>query len=233
MQNDKKLDIIQIADEKKGAFVDKFYEIYLKKSFGTFNKSELEELFIYLLSEYGNLKKLSNFQISIALQIPESRVRTIMYRSQLKYEEYSEEKIRKDFFSILVKKKYDIKPRGNNDQEIRITIEQQYLKQALEAKIKEEGDVIDGNFCKETLVLSPEAFSDLMLSFFARNEVEDIQNELQEELDKAGKNTIKDVILSFLKEKGLKIGVGALATIITGGNFTVGAIVTALLEQLK
>ena len=231
MHYDKKLEIIQIAD--KGAFVDKFYEMYLKNAFGTLNKSELEELFIYLLSEYGNLKKLSNFQISIALQIPESRVRTLMYRSQLKYEEFSEDKIRKDFFSILLKEQYDIKTRSDKDQEIRITIENQYLKHALEAKIKEDGNVIDGNFCKESLVLSPDAFCDLMLSFFARSEVEAIQNDLHDKLEKAKKSNFKDVIHSFLKEKGLKIGIGALATIITGGDFTVGTIVMALLEQLK
>lgn len=226
--------VVKINDKEK--FVDEFSELYLNDYFGTFNKTEIEELFIYLLMEHGNLKDMTNFEISIALHIPESKVRTAMYRSQLKYYKYNESIIRRDFFDILSKERYEIIPKGKGGKVnyISITIEQQYLKEALEAKIKKAGKTINGNFNKETLVLSEEAFCNLMLDFFARSDIEGVQEELQKKLKKTGTDfSLKDAFLDFLKNKGLEIGVGALATIISGGNFTLGAIVGALVKQLK
>lgn len=226
----------QIEINNKTLFTNELKKLYLDSNFGSFNKSELEELFIYLLWEYGNLKKLSNFEISIALHIPESRVRAIMYRSRLKYCEYSEANVRNDFFDILSNKKYEIVSRGKDSKEsdICITIEQQYLKEALEAKIKEAGKAINGNFYKETLVLSSEAFSNLIVSFFPPGEVEAAQKELKKKIKKAEKGfSVKETIMTFLTEKGLQVGIAALATLITGGNFAVGAFAAALVEELK
>lgn len=226
--------VVKINDKEK--FVDEFSKLYLNANFGTFNKTELEELFIYLLMEHGNLKDMTNFEISIALHIPESRVRTTMYRSQLKYYKYNEKIIRRDFFDILSKERYEIIPKGKDGKVnyISITIEQQYLKEALEAKIKKAGNTINGNFYRETLVLSEEAFCNLMLDFFARNEIEGVQKELQKKLKKSGTDfSLKNAFLDYLKKNGLKIGIGALATLISGGNFALGTIVAALVEQLK
>lgn len=224
---------VKIKDNEK--FVALFSDLYLNSSFGAFNKTELEELFIYLLMESGNLKEMSNFAISIALRIPESRVRTTMYRSQLKYYRYNEETIKWDFFDILMKERYEIIPKGKDGKVnyISITIEQQYLKEVLEAKIKKAGNTINGNFYKETLVLSEEAFCNLMVDFFPRDDVEWAKDELQKKLKKADRFSLKDAFLEFLKKKGLPIGVGALASLITGGDFAVGAIISAIVEQIK
>jgi hypothetical protein len=154
----------------------------------------------------------------------------------LKYCEYSEASVRKDFFDILSNNKYEIISRGKDSKEsdISITIEQQYIKEALEAKIKEAGKAINGNFYKETLVLSTEAFSNLIVSFFPPEEVEEAQKELNKKIKKAKNGfSVKETILSFLTEKGLQVGIGALATIITGGNFAVGVVAATLVEQLK
>ena len=228
---------MEISIQNEVSFARDLEKYYLKEKFGSFNKTELEELFIYLLMEHGNLKNMSNFQISIALSIPESRVRSIMYRTQLKYYDYYDWNIRKDLLLLFVEKKYEIKKNPNSkkkaDNIIVMTIENQYLKEALEAKIKEAGNVIEGDFNKETLKISEKAFTELVSKCFAPGEIEAINNAYK---DVKGKEScdfsIKENLLSFVTKRGLEASVAVLATALTGGNIAVGALASTFVNKL-
>jgi hypothetical protein len=228
---------MEIRIQNEVCFARDLEKYYLKEKFGSFNKTELEELFIYLLMEYGNLKTMSNFQISIALSIPESRVRSIMYRTQLKYYDYYDWNIRKDLLSLFVDKKYEIKKSTNSkkkaDNIIAMTIENQYLKEALEAKIKEAGNVIEGDFNKETLKISEKAFAELVAKCFAPEEIEAINKAYKDVKGKdSSKFSLKETLLSFVAKRGLEASVAVLSTVLTGGNISIGVLASTFVNKL-
>lgn len=75
---------LKFKDEKSRiGFANDFFRLYLENNFGSLNKTEFEELILELLSRHSNIGDMSNFEISINLHIPEGRVRTMLYRSQL------------------------------------------------------------------------------------------------------------------------------------------------------
>lgn len=215
-------------------FANELNNYYLKNNFGTFNKSELEELFVFLLMQYGNLNDMTNFERSIVLHLPESRVRALMYRAQLKYETYSEHRIRADFFNLLKKGRYEVIDTGKDSKNnpirtIYITIEQQYLQEAIQAKLKEAGKAVKGNIYKETLEISENALLALFPYFFTPDETKEIK-QIYEKQNKKKFGEILGNISSFLSKEGAKVGLQKIGDIIVENVDT--AIMIAKLSAL-
>ena len=57
---------------------------YLEKGFGTMNKNDFEVWIFHYLLEH-ELQGKKNYEISIALKIPESKVKRLRYEAELKY----------------------------------------------------------------------------------------------------------------------------------------------------
>lgn len=182
-------------NESRIGFTNDLFELYLKNNFGSLNKTEFEELLLELLRRHSNLGNMSNFEISINLHLPESRVRSMVYRSQLKYVNYKIEDIRKQLFGQLWQGYFEIK-----DDMIRITIENQYVKQAVESIVKEKGGVPVGTFNKETLILSSDGFSKLLPSLFTDEEIKLISAEIR----KKNAGSFETAIKSLIKPDSIK-----------------------------
>ena len=89
----------------KDKFASEFINRYATRGFGAMNKNDFEVLIFDLLKKYGNLKEKSNYEISRALQIPETKVRRLAYESDLKYSQLTEENISVAFFKIVANSK--------------------------------------------------------------------------------------------------------------------------------
>ena len=59
---------------------------YLERGFGSMNKNDFE---VFIFSELlkSKLKSMSNFDISVCLKIPESKVKRLKYEASLRYPE--------------------------------------------------------------------------------------------------------------------------------------------------
>ena len=182
-------------NESRIGFANDLFELYLKNNFGSLNKTEFEELLLELLRRHSNLGNMSNFEISINLHLHESRVRSMVYRSQLKYVSYKIEDIRKHLFGQLWQGYFEIK-----DDMIRITLENQYVKQAVESIVKEKGGVPVGTFNKETLILSSDGFSRLLPSLFTDEEIKLISAEIR----KKNAGSFETAIKSLIKPDSIK-----------------------------
>ena len=68
----------------KESFADEFMEQYETRGFGSMTKNDFEVLVFNLLRKHGDLKGKTNFEISLELQIPETKVRRLAYESDLK-----------------------------------------------------------------------------------------------------------------------------------------------------
>lgn len=80
------------------------------------------------------------------------------------------------------------------DNLIYITIENQYLKQAIESIVKENGKNPIGTFNKETLILSTDGFAELLPSLFTKDEIDSINEEIKMKNVKSFKNAVKSLI---------------------------------------
>jgi len=150
--------MIELNNKEK--FAEKIIDVLNTKGFGSLNKNDWEVLMFYLLREYGNLKDLSNYKMSIELQIPETKVKRLTYESDLKY---PTKDVAKSFKAVLEKAKiYSDKGK----KQIKLVIEDQYLKFAISAKLKESGDFLDYSFNNEIVTMSPEAFVELMQKLY-------------------------------------------------------------------
>ena len=65
----------------------KFIQDYLQRGWGSMNKNDFEVWIFYQLLQNDDysLKEASDYQIAIALRIPESKVKRLRYESMLKY----------------------------------------------------------------------------------------------------------------------------------------------------
>lgn len=88
-----------------------FIEEYLKKGFGSMNKNDIEVLVFHLLLQEEKkeqrigLKGMTDFAISVALQIPESKVKRLRYEAELKYPNDDKKKALLDLLSTAQYKK--------------------------------------------------------------------------------------------------------------------------------
>lgn len=113
----------------------------------------------------------------------------MLYRSQLKYVEYNLADIRNQFFSQLWQGFFEIK-----GDLIHITIENQYVKQAIESIVKEKGKNPIGTFNKETLILSTDGYANLLPSLFTNDEIDLITKEIKKKKAQSFYNAIKSLI---------------------------------------
>jgi hypothetical protein len=65
-------------------FAKDFIERYKLIGFGLMNKNDFEVLIFDLFKSYGNLKYKSNSEVSIILQLTESKIRRFVYETELK-----------------------------------------------------------------------------------------------------------------------------------------------------
>ena len=92
---------------------------------------------------------------------------------------------------------------------IYITIENQYVKQAIESIVKEKGRNPLGTFNRETLILSTAGFAELLPSLFTKEEIDLITEEVKQKDAKSFYNAIKSLIKPDAIKESIKEICGA------------------------
>lgn len=123
--------------------LDRFISKYIDRGFGSMNKSDFEvAIFNYLVQ--NTYAGLSNYELSLKLRIPESKVKRLRYEASLKYGKNNKE----DNFN-QISKLLEHSQVKNDGQTVKFSIEDIGLRNYLDAEMKSGGRFTDSSFNTE------------------------------------------------------------------------------------
>lgn len=158
-------------DEKEFARV--FLGTMLKNGFDSMKKRDLDVLLFHCLCEHGNLSGERNNQLSLFLQIPESKVASLRREARLRFGNVSDKWVRDETYRLLSLAKLEVK-----SQKIKFPVEDPLLKDCLNAHLKKMGRYGDSSFNSEILVVDAEAFGELIVELLGEDDSKKVQQRL-------------------------------------------------------
>ena len=171
-----------------------FVDNYLKRGFGSMNKNDFEVwIFNYLLE--NDFKGKKDYDISISLGIPITKVKRLRYEANLKYASHNKENYERSFRELLKTVKFT-----KDGTSVKFIIEDVALRKYLEYVLKGEGYISDGSFNTEIFSMSLEAFEFLLKHFWSDKDYNDFLNQAKKAL---GKDTS---LISIIKGLGKAAG---------------------------
>ncbi|MBR5777241.1 MAG: hypothetical protein IKY22_02080 [Bacteroidales bacterium] len=141
--------------------LSKLIDSYIEHGFGSMNKNDFEVfIFSYLVKEHAVYKDKSNFELSILLRIPESKVKRLRYESDLKYtsKDDNNDGLKNRLNKVLSKANLKFKDK----QQIQFVIEDVYLRSYLDDYLKKKGYFSDTSFNREIVIINLDTLSYLM-----------------------------------------------------------------------
>ncbi|MFZ3407957.1 hypothetical protein [Vibrio chagasii] len=206
--------------ENKADFVDTFIEHYLDRGFGSLSKSEIDTLVMHLLMQHSDLKHKSNYELSLDLQITEARIKSIKHKAKLQFLEDADDYIKGEFFALLHHSKLQGENKQGEPGKIIMVIEDSFVKQGVQGKLKALGHFADNSFNSEIVKISQASFVDLLEAFFTLQERTDLIAEVNNAIPDKNAIEFKALLKDFLSGVATKSGekvVDLGAAFATGG----------------
>lgn len=166
--------------------VEEFIRAYIQRGFGSMNKNDFE-VWIFSQLMQGGLKGKSNYDISLELRLPESKVRRLAYEAQLKYPSGVSYK---DLLSESLKK---VKL-SKDSNHLCFPIENISLRNYLSNVLKNNGSYIDSSFNSEIVKINIEDFA-IILEVVDT----DVASKLKVEYNKPN---VKEILTDIVKNYG-------------------------------
>jgi hypothetical protein len=194
---------MEITDNVK--FSQDFIDRYSRSGFGSMNKNDFKVLIYDLLKRYGNLKDKTNYESSILLQIPESKIKRLAYEADLKYGNIQEEDIETNFFKIIKESKL-----RSDQNKIQFVIENKFLRTSISAKLKKLGHFSDSSFNSEIISIHIDSFIDLLEDYYSKEKdsIEKIVKECKTSIkvEKGEEITFKLIMKKFIEGVATQAG---------------------------
>ncbi|MBQ4485013.1 MAG: hypothetical protein II934_08465 [Prevotella sp.] len=165
---------------------------YLVRGFGSMSKNDFEVwIFYYLMQNHLNGK--DNYDISVELRIPESKVKRLRYEAELKYGNPQDKIMYLEAFETLLKKSI-LKKDGSC---VQFVVENLQLRKYLDSTLKKGGRFSNTSFNKEIVSIDIEDLEYLLQTFWPDNDWSIISKKAEKKL---GKNnvTLKEIIKTFV-----------------------------------
>ena len=180
--------------------LDKTIQQYLDRGFGSMNKNDFEVwIFNYLLQ--NRLKGLSNYDISIELKIPESKVKRLKYEAGLKYGDTKDTAIYASELEVLLNKA-QLKKNGLCVQFI---IEDIQLRKYLDSLLKQDGRFSDTSFNSEIVSIDADDLGFLMKTIFPSKDWKEFEKKAKKLLD-TDNVTFKGLLKKFAESAAEQAG---------------------------
>ena len=154
---------MKLSEKQKHQFGELFLDRYLKRGFGSMSKSDFELLIFDILRVIDSGVHKSNYQWSIDLHIPETKVRKLAYEADLVYHDYDVDALIKKFFTLL---KQNISKFSSDGKKIQFVVEDRSLRTMLYADLKELGYFADASHNGEIVSVELRAFSSLLMKYY-------------------------------------------------------------------
>jgi hypothetical protein len=162
---------------------------------GSLSKRELDILMMHLFLKYSDLCTQSNHELSLMFQLNETKVKNLRYEAILKYSKEHDQYIKEEFFKLLEKSKLQIE-----DKKIVLVIENSFIKQAIQAKLKSLGTFADNSFNSEIVKINQISFIDLLKSFYSSEEIKKFEQAINQLINASNKLNFQEIIKMFIDE---------------------------------
>lgn len=185
-----------ISDKDKEKLAEDLLKHYLERGFGAMSKREIDVLMMHLIIKYADISDKSNYELSMMFKITETKMKNLKLEAQLHYQEDSDAYIKKEFLELLKVSKLKIDSPQNW---IILSVENTYLKLAIEAKLKKNGNFADYSFNRELLKIEQSAFIELLEQFYDKDELEKFVKETKKIASKQDEINFKSLMKIFLE----------------------------------
>jgi hypothetical protein len=182
-------------------FTEDFLDIYLSNGLGSAPKREIDILVMNLLMKYADLSRESNHYLSILLQLPESRVKRLRYEARLKYPPDTEY-IQREFLFVLANAQFEGLNRDEIDIEnvqIIFVMEDNYLRYAIQGRLKEKGMFADTSFNSEIIKIKCGSLVNVIEEFYDKKTAEEFLEGFRAlTSDEFDRSRIEEVLFDFI-----------------------------------
>lgn len=203
--------------------METFIHQYIHRGFGSMTKNDFEVFLfgqILLMTEY---KGKSNYELSILLRIPESKVKRLRYESALRN---SDPTIN---YRTVVYNLLDKAQLRAEDKKIVFQVEDIMIKSYISSILKKEGRMLDSSFNSELVVLRLSDFQYLAQEVYPKGEVDNV---LQKAADLSKHSQDKPItwneVLGWIVQGAISGGVSTITA-----NLTPIGIISSLTNYFK
>ena len=131
---------------------------FLKTGFGTNTKRQVDLKIFHLLSQYGKISSLSNYELSNTLKITESKIKSLKYESQLIHGPISKSYMHESILKSISQCDYDY-----GTKRLRMSVEDPFVLNFLQGVAKKADGIPDNSFNSEIINMEKEAFVEMVL----------------------------------------------------------------------
>jgi hypothetical protein len=170
-------DITNAVDHSE--FGKEFLEIYLERGIGSLSKRDIDVLVLKLLEKHANLELTSNHELSLALRLTETRVRSLRYEANLKYPPSDQNFLKRRLLFILAKAEYEA-----DAHRIVFVVEDSFIRKSLQAHLKKKGGFADSSFNSELVRVSPSQLAPVLQSLFGKPIANDFCKAMDAKIEK-------------------------------------------------
>ena len=162
---------------------------YLQRGFGTMTKNDFEVMILHELLQ-GELKGKSNYEISQALRIPESKVKRLVYEVNLRYETEDSVYLENFIDSLLGAQEM------RDGDKIKFIIEDVATRRYLDSKLKERHLYSDTSWNSEIVIITPRSLASVLEVLLTSKDADMVRNRI-----KLAKDELKkEIILKGLED---------------------------------
>lgn len=203
---------IKISDN-----VSTLVQKYIAKGFGSMVKNDFEVFIFAQLLTMPQYAGKNNYDLSLLLQIPETKIKRLRYEAALRYSSSKD-------YKALAKKVLQSAQLSSKDKKIMFTVEDVMLQKYIISLLKEDGRSIDSSFNSELLVIHLNDLRYLLEKLYEPKDVDDFMKKAKKILkeDNADNNNVWKIIFEHL---GTLIEIPSAVAKMTGMfNFTLDGI---------
>ena len=190
-------------------FLEAFLDEYLMRGVGALQKRDVEILFVHLLisdKTFGD--DVDFYKMSHALGISESKVKRLIFDSQLRYQSYTEIMAKEDFLDLMQNGSFFV----DKYKRVNFIIRKPMLRQYFEEWLSRFSGLIDSSFNKNLVKVSIDDLSGIILGLTENPEdLELIKKNLdQPKVGLSPKKYIGQFLKKFFTDPECSIEYGAL-----------------------
>ncbi len=179
--------------------MEKFVETCVRR-FGSMNKNDYEIELFHLMMQQSELKNYSDFQISLCLQIPESKVKRLRYECDLRYPRYADDVAYKnELATLIVNRQFRVQ-----NERIQFAISDKMLKLYINNLLMSDGRFLDTSFNNNIISITPDDLLFILeqLDAKSKDSIQKIRNSIksgEKDLPKKMSEAIKDLLVKTSK----------------------------------
>ena len=157
---------------------DSFLSMYLQRGWGSMNKNDFEVYIFYCLLQDDVYRNLNDYELSVKLKVPQSKIKRLRYEADLKYLQPES-----DIYNVQFRRLLQIaKPQLKDDKYVEFVMENKGLYLYIDNLLKKDGRFGDRSFNSEMMVISIDNLSYLLTkTMLSEKEKQDILSVFQKQ----------------------------------------------------